>query len=194
MMKKCVSCGAEMEDRCNFCPNCGEKCGDGETLGFPDDGTGEASSVCRENRYPMKWHKFLMVVMIISAVLTVINGMGLLSGITYKTWDLDAEIFYETYPGMKACDIFYGIALISVGVFQVIVRNRLKQFCRNAPLSMQVMYGLAIASGLIYMLWASYAVGISMFDSSYMGSVGSSAVLLIINSIYYSKRKDLFVN
>lgn len=208
-MKTCISCGATIEDRNNYCPYCGTACGgNGETekpvYSLPDSpsaNTAESTSGAPENpsdpradQYPMGWHKFLMVAMILGGIVTIANGAGLLTGSVYARRGLSSHMVYGNFRALKGADTFYGVAMIALGVFEFIVRSRLKQFRANGPGSLKAMYILAIAASLIYMLLATSATGISMFDSSNLGSLGGSVVMLIINSIYYSKRSDLFVN
>ena len=135
-----------------------------------------------------------MAMMMAGGVLTIIYGAGIILGTAYKRDGLDAALVYSSFPGLKSCDMFYGVIVIALGVFQFIVRNRLNQFRENGPRSLKIMYILSIAANLIYLAWASSATSISLFNSSNLGSIGGSVLLLIINSVYYSKRRELFVN
>ena len=140
-----------------------------------------------------------MVVMIISAIFTIISGISYLAGFEYSEYQytqngVNASMIYNAFPGLKACDTFYGVALIALGVFEFTVRNRLKQFRANGPGSLKIMYILSIAASVIYLVWASSATGINLLNSANLASLGISVLLLIINSVYYSKRSSLFVN
>lgn len=199
-MKTCVHCGSVIEDKCRFCPNCGAACGDSRPAEGPADQVpadslqAESSAEAPANSYPMRWHRFLMVMMLISGVLTVANGLTAMTGSSYLIDGLEAEYIYSAFPGVKTCDQAYGVALIAIGVFEFIVRGRLRSFQRSGPLSMKVMYVLSIAANLIYLAAASSAAGIGLISSSFRESAVFSLVLLVINSIYYGRRRDLFVN
>ena len=193
-MKICINCGAELKDETNFCPHCGSRCDQVKSIGSPASKAPEDADVTPVNTYPMKWHNFLMVVMIIGAVFTVINGIGVLLGTEYSKEGISAEQVYIAYPGLQLCDMVYGAAVIALGVFQFIARNRLKQYRENGPGSMKILYILSIAASLIYLVWASSVTSINLFNLTNLGSIGGSVALLIINSIYYSKRSELFVN
>ena len=193
-MKTCSNCNAQIEDTSRFCRYCGAKCEDYNGTEEPVYSPVESPAEAPDNSYSMKWHKFLMVVMIIGAIFTAIDGISKITGTEYASHGLDAERVYSTYPGLKNCDTVYGIVLIALGVFQFVVRNRLNQFRANGPFSLKIMYGISIVAGVIYIIWASAVTGVNLFDSSNMGSIGGSIVLLIINSVYYSKRSELFVN
>lgn len=198
-MKTCINCGASIQDNNNFCPQCGTRCDNGKDIERSVyQGTGNYSAI-RAESYPMKWHKFLMVIMILGGIVTIGSGIGYMAGYQYNNYEyakagLNPVIVYRAFPGLKTCDMFYGIALIALGVFEFIVRNRLNQYRANGPMSLKIMYILSIVATLIYMIWASTVTNLSYFTMSNIGSLGSSALFLIINSIYYSKRSELFVN
>ena len=142
----------------------------------------------------MKWHKFLMVIMIIGAVISFISGASLFSGASYESQGVDADLIYRMYPGMKSCDMVYSVVLMAIGVFKIIVRNRLSRFRANGPESLKILYFISIGASLIYISWASSATRVNMLTSSNITSVFSSVLFLIINTSYYKKRSSLFVN
>ena len=180
LAKVCKACGQKTEADSKYCSNCGKPV-------FED-------SEDLNNQYSMRWHDFQMVVMILGGVLAIANGLNQLMGSVYMGQGITADRIYSYYPGMKSCDTFYGIVLIALGVYEFIVRSRLNKFQTNGPNSLKVLYILSIVGGLIYLLWTSSSTGINMLNSSSLGSIGSSILFLIINSIYYSKRSSLFVN
>ena len=146
------------------------------------------------DRFPMKWHRFQMVIMIIGSVITMIGGITYITGYAYTQQGFMAGDVYQTFPGLKACDVVYGIATIALGVFQLFVRNQLNQFRVNAPRLLTILYIAAIAIQLIYMAAASSATGVNLFTASTLGSVGGTVLFLFINSVYYSRRRELFTH
>ena len=199
-MKTCINCGAEIEDRNKFCPHCGIRCESGEEneslVTTPIESVPEARNESEQQilTHPMKWHNFLMVIMILGGIVTIANGLNTMMGSEYLSSGYNSTQVYRVYPGLKSCDTLYGIAMIAIGVFEFIVRSRLSKFRSNGPSSLKIMYVLSIIANLIYLAWASSATGISLFTSSNTGSLVASVLFLIINSVYYSKRSDLFVN
>ena len=212
-MKNCINCGAQIDESNKFCPHCGTKCEsyqEAEILvhqsadSLSEDGQPAYSDTTMENssetppssdQYPMKWHNFQMVVMILGGISSVGIGLATLMGSAYLTRGINSDMVYYKFPGLKGCDIFYGIVLIALGVFEFIVRNRLCKFKANGPSSLKTLYVLSIIGILIYIGWASSATGINLFTSkSDMGSMIGSVLFMIINSIYYSKRSSLFIN
>ncbi len=195
-MRKCGKCGAVISDREDVCPYCGadyEEPAPGAEN--PENQTWEpytAGETAAE--HPMKWHKFLMVTMIIGAVLTAMNGISLLSGTAYTSQGLDVNSVYNAYPGMKSMDMLFGFGAICIGVFEFYVRNQLNRFRRNALSRLKILYIASLAYDVIYLYTVSSILNVNAFDISSLGMIGSTVASFIINTIYYSKRSDLFVN
>ena len=195
-MIRCKNCGAEMDEQEKFCRQCGTRREEMPAVDLKkpepvDDRTTASADI---TGYSMKWHNFLMVVMIIGGVLTIINGFINVSGYEYTSQGLDAARVYSVYPGLKTADVAYGIAALCLGVFQFYVRNSLHAFRENAPRLLIILYVASIAAQLIYMAAASAAIHENLFNGSNLGSVIASGVMLLINGSYYYKRKALFIN
>ena len=198
-MKTCINCGAELEDLNNFCPQCGTRCDSGNDVANPVYQPEENVYDTRAENYPMKWHKVLMVIMILGGILTVARGAACMAGFQYAEYEFakvgaNSEVVYYAFPGLKACDMFYGIVLIAIGIFEFTVRKRLKQFRANGPLSLKIMYMIEIAAEVIYLAWTSHATNLNMFTSANLGSLGVTALIMVLNIVYYSRRSSLFIN
>ena len=197
-MIRCNSCGVEIDEQNKFCPHCGAKREDiivvEEKAEEKDQQQNQPTSSSNTLGYPMKWHNFLMVVMIIGGIFTIINGITTMAGMEYTKEGLNSSYVYSRFPGLKSADIMYGIAMIIIGIFQFVVRNRLHDFRENGPRMLNILYIVSIIAQLLYIASASSAIGTSLFSSSTAGSLIASVVMLIINSVYYSHRRELFVN
>ena len=147
-----------------------------------------------ETTHPMKWHNFLMIAMVICAILTFCDGLNTLTGWNFGDANLKASRIDNLFPELKSCETFYGIALVVLGVYEFIVRNRLKNYWRNALGLLMFKYVFGIIIFLVYTIWASFAINGTVFDISGAVLSGLCVIFLIVNGIYYSKRKDLFVN
>lgn len=195
-MRKCGKCGAFISDREDVCPYCGADYE--EPAAIPEEQesqTWEPGTAGKPaGEHPMKWHKFLMITMIIGAVLTAMNGLGAISGTAYTSLGLNADEIYNAYPGVKSMDMLFGFAAICIGVFELYVRNQLNRFRRNAPLMLRILYISSLAYNVIYLQTVSSVLKVNAFDSSSLLMIGSTAASFIINTIYYSRRSDLFVN
>ena len=189
-MRTCRNCGATFGDEERACPYCGKKV---EELAESEQQL-QSIPALAEDRYPMKWHRFLMVIMLIGGGLAIINGISVFAGTHYRKMGFDAASVYNYYPGLKACDLLYGIAMIGLGIFEIYVRNLLNRFRAKGPKMLNRMYILSIAAEAIYLAAASSALEETVFDISNLGSLAGTAVMLVINNTYYSRRKELFVN
>ena len=196
-MRRCGKCGAAISDLEDICPYCGAEYREGEAPAAPDihplpEGTAAESGA---GSLPMKWHKFQMVTMIIGAVMTMINGIGTMSGTSYTSLGLSAQEIYSRYPGLKTIDLLFGAGAIIIGVYQLYVRNQLNAFRRNAPGRLKILYIAAIAFNALNMLAVSSVLKTDSLDThTFFLSCLSTVAALVINHIYYSKRSGMFVN
>ena len=158
--------------------------------GKSTSGAGEKSG----SRFPMEWHKFLMVTMIIGAVVTVINGLLYITGFVYERNGVTSAQVYSTFPGIKSCDTVYGIFLILVGVFQIIVRNHLHGFKKDALCLLVCLFSISLTINIFYQVIASFVADINPLDASVLGTVIGTLLYMIPTIVYYQKRSVLFVN
>lgn len=191
-MKHCEKCGAEYDDTARYCPHCGTLNDGYDPTAVKPEGTATEYVPGQQgiSEHPMRWHKFQMVMMIVGAVITIIQGFNTITGSNYGA---DAARVYATFPGLKAADFAYGVAVILVAAFQIFVRNSLNRFERNGPKYLTWLYIVIIAVQLIYWSSVSSITKVNL-GSQYIGSVIATAIMMLINGVYYSKRKDLFVN
>ena len=207
-MQKCEKCGAYFSDFDKVCPHCGwtaeateeekesiseqadsvfEKYTSG--TGTTDDpyhprfgDTSHYGNMIRASDYPMKWHKFLMVMMIVGSVFSIISAFNTIS--------------YPEYPSDK----MYGFAVILLSVFQLYVRNRMKAFRKDGPKLLMILYAL---DGLINVL---YTISIkqvfvmkglqysSLLDSQIAAEIITPLIMILISRKYYNRRRELFAN
>ena len=211
-MRVCESCGRENVDRNKFCIWCGktfltdedeaeiavqeaapavEAVTAGENLPVE-----ESEEEAPEAKYPMKWHKFLMVMLIIGGIFEIIVGLGMLTGTWYEVQGVNIERVYRFYPALKTMNWILGVVSIGLGgVFRFTVRKRLKNFMESGPRSLMVLYGATIAVSVVYLLALTAVLGVSLADTGKeWPRIVFSACSMYAQKKYYDKRKDLFVN
>lgn len=188
-MKNCTSCGAPLKDSSKVCPYCNTAC----EIGSPED---IAASEAKAKQYPMKWHKFLLVLLIIGAVVNILVGISIIAGEKIITSHglTDGEGYYSKYPGLKDCYRFVAVTSIAIGIFMLTVCKRLKEYRENGPISFKILIVLMIILGIIYLSWASTAMNTNLFTFRNSIAIIGYAVALIIISAYYARRSELFVN
>ena len=194
-MKSCRICGTENEDTNKFCPECGASF---ELPPFVYEEETVSSGYVpppMERHYPMKWHKFLMIVWFYGGFLGIVRGLLIVSGIIYHLYGMDPVIVYKFHPMLEYVDLIYGIVSVALSTYQIIMANRLHLFCKNGPLLMIIFLILSITSSFFYLIASNAAIGrISITLVHDFLLTAAFIPYMIINIIYYQKRQDLFVN
>lgn len=140
----------------------------------------------------MKWYHFTIYFSLFaSALINFVAGIQYMSGVQY---DGMADYVYYVYDGLKAVDTLYGIICIGVAVLCIFTRFQLARFKVNGPMLLNIIYAVDAAVPLLYLGIVSSITGMNLISSSTASSVVGSIGIIIINSVYYKKRKHLFVN
>lgn len=140
---------------------------------------------------PMKWHKFLIYFSLwASAVSNGFTAIGFWSGSFYT----DPETVYHTFAGLKTVDLLMSFACLAFAVLLIVTRYALAGFKVNAPKLLLIVYAVYAAVLLLYPLIVVGVTGLSFTDLWEPASLISSAVMLVVNKVYYDKRASLFVN
>lgn len=223
-MAHCAYCGAAIEAGAQFCLNCGspvpaeaaqpvaqqpyvqqpytqqppqQPYGQQPYGQQPYGQQPQYGSPLAQADMPMNWFKFIIYFQLFAGcVLSVILGFVSLTGAQYDGY---AEMVYRFFPDLQTADVLYGLMLIAAGVFAIVARGRLSKFCENGP---KMYYGYLIAQiviPIIYLVMANSALGdvtryANIDYTSTYANLGTNAVMLACNVIYFNKRKHLFVN
>jgi hypothetical protein len=141
----------------------------------------------------MKWHKFLVFMLWIGAALNILSGIGYFTNLLYG--ELTTEI-YAVYPTLKLFNMGTGVALIVIALFQFVARGRLKKLCSNGPKLLIASYVIVLIFNVVTSIApAILAPAYLTVDSAYLiENIVSQIVMIAINSSYYKKREDVFVN
>ena len=146
-----------------------------------------------ENAYRLKWHKFLIYFSLwISALSAVSQGINFYSGGLYE----DSATAYAYYQGLEKLDTIMSLVYIALGIFIIISRFKLARWRKNAVAWLTWSYILPPVCYIVWLLGFSNITGIleSSDLAGWLGNVVGNLVVIIINLIYYSKRKELFDN
>lgn len=146
----------------------------------------------------MKWYNFVIwVQLFLSALRNIIQGVILLSGRAEGLEKEQWEALYAEIDGLHTVVIMMGLTSIILGIFALVVRHFLTQFMEKGPLLYiiyQVVYvvlifidAIALASVL------GIPVAYMLESAEIWGEITIYAVLIFVNSIYFHKRKDMFV-
>ena len=149
---------------------------------------------------PMNWYNFVVKVQYI--LILIANAYALvfllLMGGIYGSKERQ-EFMHELSGSFIAVDILYMLLLVIASVLCVLVRQKLVKFQKDAwkwyigylifNLSSPVIHdiGFSIAYGAI-------GFNVFVFSSRIIMSILVSGVCIVLNYIYFNKRKHLFVN
>lgn len=219
---KCSNCGHDFDiNQGSFCPKCGYKNNTAEqnnigmdTVNYPPHCRGTASV---RPAFPMKWYKFLKVMLWISLLLNLGSAFNCFMGTNYTEFkdNLFAEI-----PLWRYVDICAGIFCIAMSVYSFVVWRSLHNYKADSLMLLIISYILNIIFLLIYIIVLSSIVKISGVTTIYSKSslpggytyyldlnaylssfaqtigtqIGSSILGIIINYNYFKKRAFMFVN
>ena len=150
---------------------------------------------------PMKWHKFLVYFALwANAVLYVVTGFSSLTGSQYGS-KADAQMVYSVFRDMKSVDTIYGILLIIAAVIAVLTAINLLKMKAKGPALLTVLYVFAAAAAVLYVILViasinkvTSSVDTSDLTRSAVSSAVGAVVAVLINKVYYGKRKHLFTN
>ena len=147
---------------------------------------------------PMRWHGFLIYFSLwAGAVSVVVSAFRLFTGMDYTQGGLSLDYVYGMYPSLRTISMLFGAIFLALAIFTIYTRFQLAGLKSGAPGKLTVVYILNIVLTLFYAMAVAGALGISLtelLDSSFVGQVIGSVVMIIVNGIYYSKRSHMFVN
>lgn len=181
----CRNCGQKTEDSAAFCPICGAAF-DGAAAGAAAQPIGPMG---------MKWFKFIIYFQLFaSAVVNLFTALTQFTGCAYAVQGADVSLVASVFPGLRVLDVSYGLLLLLISVFSVLVRFRLAKFKAGAPVQYLILFGAQAVLALLYAVIASAILGESVLDVSLVSSMATSLVLILASAAYFKKRAHLFVN
>ena len=212
----CGRCGAELPEGSQFCTTCGQSVsGSGMAEQnminqtpvnnqYQNSQYGNYQGVNIQNsssgyvELPMNWHKFLAYFALwLGAVVNLGSAIQAFTGSQYKG---EADRVYSLIPGLKSVDMIYAVMVFILVALQVLAAVSLIKMKKNGPLFLYLVYGMSLLSTFVYMIMINSVLSESVKDAisdlySGMGrSIATSIIMLIVNYVYYNKRKHMFVN
>lgn len=158
------------------------------------------STAIASEQYKMKWFKFLIYFALFAgAFVNLAYGFSYISGGIYfsqTNGQVTADMVYSTYgAGLKVLDVIQGILMIVVAVFGVYTRMRLARYKINAPLCVYILYGTNAGLTLFYNIALLAVTGLNQLTSvNSITTIAVSIGCVLLNRVYFTKRKSLFVN
>jgi len=207
-MKFCSKCGAQLKnDSQLFCTVCGARVEEqiGATFYEVEYNEYEPEYQMPVNRmqpYPMKWYKFLIYVeLFLNAVLNVVTGILYITGGIYSMRNINPDYIYNFFGELETINIIYGFLAFGFAAFCIYTRYRLANYKSNGPLCVFCMYGISAVMNLGYTIITNLVIsshpltnGNVQVSYSLIANIVTSIVMIVLNIIYFNKRKSLFVN
>jgi len=153
----------------------------------------------------MGWFKFLIYFgLFLMAAVNIINAVNILSGFVYG---YDVEYIYLLFEGMQSIDILYGIAFIVLAVLCVVTRFGLAKRKKSGIKMLNTTFIAALIANVAYIALAYFFLSDLFSDFVSMSSdvdatisikttvivnTAISIIMIIANTVYFKKRKDLF--
>lgn len=208
----CKNCGAQLPDGAVFCTSCGTQTSQQSqqptyqpqqptyqpqqpTYAYQQPAYAQPVGTTEK---PMGWFKFMIYFALFAgALLNLVTAIQMLTGAQYGD---SKDLVYGFFPSLKTIDVIMGIVLLGLVAFIILVRFRLAGFKKDGPKLLAVMYAAVLAFNILYIILVAsvlsdFGAGIGdLLTPSVVVSLLGSAVMLIVNKIYFDKRKELFIN
>ena len=142
----------------------------------------------------MKWFKFLIYFgLFVGAIANAAFGVLYLTGFIYDISSGEEgvhELVYAFFSNLKTVDVVFGVLFIALAVFGIYTRFRLAGYKKNGPACLIATYAASAIISFAYMLIVCIILG--DFSDSDFGSIVTSIAMIVLNYIYFKKRKSLF--
>ena len=139
----------------------------------------------------MIWHRVLLLFLIVNAIWSIISGLGYMNRYRNPEW----IAYYRAVPGLQVYIVFCGAAQIVIGAYALTVSNRLRKYRKDGPGTLKMMYSIFFAAILLLQVWKGRILPQSgVIDGVTFLDLLKNILMLVINNVYYAKRRDLFVN
>lgn len=190
-------CEAEGARRAGAKPEGGgtESCGGAEAVREAEaaapDGAQTAAGA-PEAAQPMRWHGFLVRVMLfLAAALHAFQAWQILGGSIYYDAKVRAAV-YAGLPALRALDILFAATLIAGAALQLAARFALAARRARGVRLLKAAYGALLGGVAVYDLGRRIIAGLSPLSLPLMAQAGAYLCLLLANGAYYRRRRGAF--
>lgn len=145
----------------------------------------------------MKWHKFLAYFLLwVSAIMNFASYAAMKSGAQYGP---NKDRVYEVFPEIKSVDGTFAVICLIMAIVAIFAAIGLLKFKKFGPVLVIVLYALNGIGSAYYSSQIVKAVeevkdivDLSQLKSQYTLQVVGAIVLVVLNFIYFNKRKSLY--
>ena len=182
---KCPNCGNQNPDNEKICQECGYDMSNVQHIQVP------------KFDMPMKWYMFLVIFWLpLNAFFNIINGIQF---IIYPKVSFEqlSELGDISVVALEKLNVFYGICLVVIGVFMIYTLRNLRAFKKISLLCIQSVYVFNALVTLFQFIMTLYITGLQGSHLAYpiiYATAIATIFMIIVNTVYFNKRKHLFVN
>lgn len=146
------------------------------------------------------WHKFIVnFSLFAAAAINILRSIAIISGYKYGG-SANKNIVYQRIGNLQLVDTWLIIFYTCMAFGAIYVRQCLAKFETKAPKKLNILMIVNSALNLLF-YFIELAVLYKYVDVQYTGNmfqnvfinIIATVILVIVNSIYYKKRKFLFV-
>ncbi len=174
---RCPYCGAEISEESVLCPEC---------------------HLSVEDGLPMNWFRFLKGAGLwLAGACTLILGILTMLGVPYVLQGFAPGVIYDNFKPLVVMDFVYGVVLIALAVLCIITRFRLAAFQKKGPVMLYIVYALIILCSVVYSAASSWVISggtARLIGLTELSSIAGMIAGVILNVIYFNRRKHLFIN
>ncbi len=120
------------------------------------------------NPLPMKWYKFLKVILWFGIISNIFSAFSYFSGNIYQGF---ADKIYDMLPSLKALDIVMGLYCIAMVILAIVAWNALKNYKKSAPKLVPTLYLVG-------------AIFTAIYTFAFYGIIGGAETTIIYGSSY----------
>lgn len=143
----------------------------------------------------MKWYKFVIYFQLFAAVVMAVgSGVMFFQGTHYNTDGINASMVYSLYSELKILDVIVGFSQFCIAGFAIYTRQMLRYFKRQGPSLYLAFMILNAIITFVYLLMVSVITGMALFNLSMLLILLSYVVVIVLNCVYFGKRRSLFIN
>ena len=146
----------------------------------------------------MKWYKFLIYFALFAgAFVNFIYGINYISGGIYVVETnglITADTIYKLYGvGLQVVDILYGLFLLALAVFGLVLRNQLAKYKPDAPHFVRIFYSISAGAPFLYSIIVAL-ITLQSLGIEAMLSLIVGLIFTLWNVEYFKKRAHLFTD
>lgn len=178
----CPRCGKERAQDEKFCTQCGYNFEQPQVLMIDK---------------PMKWYKFLVLFFFPVNIFTnFINGISTIANPSVSAAEISG-LGDVSRKALEKLNTFTGICMVIIAIFMIYALSNLRRLSKLSLTCIVTVYVSNLIVNIVNAGMMYYILGkqstIAVVSLVYLNIV-TAVVMIIANSIYFKKRKHIFVN